>query len=69
MRRGILKQGDIIVAGNSWCKVRLMVDDKGVSLKNALPGTPVKVMGWKNLPKAGDEVLQAKDEVNLSSIL
>ncbi|RHZ79018.1 hypothetical protein Glove_152g37 [Diversispora epigaea] len=62
VKRGTLKQGDNIVAGTSWCKVRLMTNDKGESLKEALPGTPVKVMGWKNLPKAGDEVLQAKDE-------
>ncbi|CAG8463059.1 7957_t:CDS:10, partial [Acaulospora colombiana] len=62
VRRGTLRQGDVIVAGTSWCKVRLMTDDKGHSLKQALPGTPVKVIGWKDLPKAGDEVLQAKDE-------
>ncbi|CAG8503872.1 14249_t:CDS:10 [Acaulospora morrowiae] len=62
VKRGTLKQGDIIVAGTSWCKVRLMTDDKGQSLRQALPGTPVKVVGWKDLPKAGDEVLQAKDE-------
>ncbi|CAG8791374.1 14164_t:CDS:2, partial [Dentiscutata erythropus] len=63
VKRGTLKQGENIVAGTSWCKVRLMTNDKGESLKKALPGTPVKVMGWKNLPKAGDEEL-AKTVVN-----
>lgn len=63
VKRGTLRQGDIIVAGTSWCKVRMMSDDKGQSLKQAPPGTPVKVMGWKETPNSGDEVLQAKDEV------
>ncbi|KAF0445447.1 initiation factor 2 [Gigaspora margarita] len=63
VKRGTLKQGDIIVAGTSWCKVRIMSDDKGQSLKQAPPGTPVKVVGWRETPNTGDEVLQATDEV------
>lgn len=63
MKRGTLKQGDVIVAGTTWCKVRIMTDEKGQIVKNALPGTPVKVVGWKELPVAGDEMLQATDEV------
>ncbi|CAG8444866.1 2569_t:CDS:10 [Funneliformis caledonium] len=62
VKRGTLKQGDIIVAGTTWCRVRVMTDEKGQIIKNALPGTPIKVTGWKELPVAGDEVLQAKDE-------
>ncbi|CAG8484940.1 11319_t:CDS:10 [Dentiscutata erythropus] len=62
VKRGTLKQGDIIVAGTSWCKVRMMSDDKGQSLKQAPPGTPVKIMGWRETPNTGDEVLQAIDE-------
>lgn len=62
VKRGTLKQGDIIVAGTSWCKVRIMSDDKGQSLKQAPPGTPVKVVGWRETPNTGDEVLQATDE-------
>jgi translation initiation factor IF-2 len=63
VKRGTLKQGDVIVAGTTWCKVRMMTDEKGQIVKNALPSTPVKVMGWKELPAAGDEVLRATDEV------
>ncbi|CAI2162834.1 17488_t:CDS:10 [Funneliformis geosporum] len=62
VKRGTLKQGDVIVAGTTWCKVRVMNDEKGHIIKNALPGTPIKLTGWKELPVAGDEVLQAKDE-------
>ena len=41
----------------------MMTDEKGQTIKNAPPGTPVKVIGWKELPVSGDEVLQTKDEV------
>ncbi|KZO95874.1 initiation factor 2 [Calocera viscosa TUFC12733] len=57
--RGTLKSGDAIVAGTTWCRVRQMMDDKGNSVKEAIPGMPVTVAGWKELPVAGDEVLQA----------
>jgi translation initiation factor IF-2 len=64
VRRGVLKPGSVVVAGNTWCKVRSMTDHQGKPLKQALPGTPVKVIGWKDVPNAGDEMLQAKDEVS-----
>ncbi|CAO3616731.1 unnamed protein product [Cunninghamella blakesleeana] len=62
VKRGILKPGSVVVAGNTWCKVRSMTDHQGKPLKQALPGTPAKVIGWKEVPNAGDEMLQAKDE-------
>ncbi|KZT58983.1 hypothetical protein CALCODRAFT_494224, partial [Calocera cornea HHB12733] len=57
--RGTLRSGDSIVAGTTWCRVRQMMDDKGNLVKEAIPGMPVTVAGWKELPEAGDEVLQA----------
>ncbi|CAG8440370.1 5071_t:CDS:10 [Ambispora leptoticha] len=62
VKRGTLKIGSVVVAGTAWCRVRSMIDDKGRTLKKALPGTPVRVIGWKDLPQAGDEVLEAPDE-------
>ncbi|CAO3587578.1 unnamed protein product [Absidia cylindrospora] len=62
VRRGTLKPGSVVVAGNTWCKVRSMTDHQGKPVKQALPGTPVKVIGWKDVPNAGDEMLQADDE-------
>lgn len=62
VRRGTLKVGSYIVAGQCWCKVRSMKDSYGKALKQAGPGTPVEITGWKELPQAGDEILQAKDE-------
>ncbi|KAI8581200.1 hypothetical protein K450DRAFT_233592 [Umbelopsis ramanniana AG] len=62
VRTGTLKPGSNVVAGNALCKVRSMTDDKGKPVKEALPGMPVKVIGWKELPNAGDEMLQAPSE-------
>jgi translation initiation factor IF-2 len=63
VQRGTLKTGNVVVAGQTWCKVRSMTDYQGKAVKEATPGTPVKVIGWKDVPSAGDEMLQAKDEV------
>lgn len=62
VRRGTLNVGSFIVAGNTWCKVRSMRNSAGIIVKSAGPGTPVEVTGWKELPQAGDEMLQADNE-------
>lgn len=62
VKRGILKTGDFIVAGTTYAKVRRMTTSDGKSVKQALPGTPVEVAGWKDRPAAGDIVLQARKE-------
>ena len=54
------------MAGRTWCKVRSMTDHQGKIVKAATPGMPVKVIGWKDVPSAGDEMLTAKDEVDKS---
>jgi translation initiation factor IF-2 len=62
VKRGTLKPGSIIVAGNCWCKVKRMISDNGDIVSNAGPSYPVEVLGWKELPEAGDMVLQAASE-------
>ncbi|KAI8350151.1 translation initiation factor IF-2 [Blakeslea trispora] len=62
VQRGTLTPGSVIVAGRTWCKVRSMTDHQGKAVKAATPGMPVKVIGWKDVPSAGDEMLTAKDE-------
>ncbi|KAK4687072.1 translation initiation factor IF-2, partial [Tremellales sp. Uapishka_1] len=57
--RGTLRTGASIVAGHTWCRVRQMQDDKGRSIKSASPGMPVSITGWKDLPLAGDELLES----------
>lgn len=53
IQKGTLKVGDNLLCGGTYCKVRAMMDDKGAALKEAPPSTPVKVMGWTDIPEAG----------------
>jgi len=59
--RGSLKPGDHIICGLSHAKVRVLADSNGKPVKVAHPGTAVTVSGWKELPNAGDEVLQGSE--------
>ncbi|UMM36734.1 hypothetical protein L5515_008762 [Caenorhabditis briggsae] len=59
--RGTLKKGCILVAGNSWCRVKTMHDENGKIVMEATPSQPVRVSGWKDdLPTPGDLVLEAE---------
>ncbi|KAI8147948.1 hypothetical protein BJV82DRAFT_594031 [Fennellomyces sp. T-0311] len=69
VRRGTLKPGSTVVAGRTWCRVRSMTDHQGKPVKEALPGMPVKVIGWKEVPMAGDEMLQAPDEGTAKTVV
>jgi translation initiation factor IF-2 len=53
VQRGTLRVGDAIVCGPNYAKVRAMFDDKGENLKEAPPGTPVRVIGWSGTPDSG----------------
>jgi translation initiation factor IF-2 len=55
VENGTLRVGDPIVAGSAWGRVRALIDDKGDAIKEALPSTPVQVLGWSDVPSAGDE--------------
>lgn len=59
--RGCLKSSDHIISGMSHAKVRVLADSNGKTVKAAYPGMAVTVSGWKELPKAGDEVLQGTE--------
>ncbi|HXH61561.1 MAG TPA: translation initiation factor IF-2 [Fimbriimonadaceae bacterium] len=59
---GTLRVGDVIIAGNTWGKVKAMNDWSGERLKEAGPSTPVEVLGLNDVPGAGDRVEGAKDE-------
>ena len=59
---GELKTGEFIVAGNTYAKVRTMVDWKGKPKGKALPSTPVTVTGFKDLPNFGDKFIEVADE-------
>ena len=62
VQRGTLRVGDPIVAGAAWGRVRALIDDKGDPIKEALPSTPVQVLGLDEVPSAGDEFRVAPDD-------
>jgi translation initiation factor IF-2 len=62
VQRGTLLPGDTIVSGSTIGHVRLMLDDKGHSLKKAGPSTPVEITGLPEVPEAGEIFYAVKDE-------
>lgn len=60
--RGKLKQGDPIVAGEVFGRVRAMMDENGQPVTEAGPSTPVAVLGLSGTPSAGDELVVVGDE-------
>lgn len=62
VKRGTLRMGDHIVAGKTWARIRMLRNEAGVEISEAPPGTPVEILGWRELPAAGEMVLQAPDE-------
>ncbi len=59
---GTLKVGDIVVAGKSYGKVRALMNHQGKRLKLAGPSTPVEVLGFGDIPIAGDQFAVVKSE-------
>ncbi len=62
VQRGTLHQGDVIIAGTSVGRVRMMRDDQGRTLKEAGPSTPVEITGLTEVPSAGDLFDAVEDE-------
>ena len=62
VQNGTLNQGDIIVAGTSVGRVRIMTNEKGQTLKTAGPSVPVEITGLAEVPSAGDDFDAVSDE-------
>jgi translation initiation factor IF-2 len=62
VQQGMLKQGDMIIAGEEYGRIRNMFDEKGASIKAAGPSTPAMVLGLSHTPSAGDDFLVVKNE-------
>jgi len=62
VQRGTLKRGDALAAGPVPGRVRAMFNDQGEQVKEAGPSTPVVVMGWDEVPTAGDMFEVVKNE-------
>ncbi|KXS20098.1 initiation factor 2 [Gonapodya prolifera JEL478] len=61
VKRGTLRTSQLLVAGTSLCRVRSIVDESGKTLTSAGPSTPVQVLGWRELPAAGDLALEIQE--------
>ncbi|MHB8985630.1 MAG: translation initiation factor IF-2 [Eubacteriales bacterium] len=62
VQNGMLNIGDTLIAGPAFCRVRAMMDDKGRRIKRASPSTPVEVLGFSEVPVAGDVFVAVPDE-------
>jgi len=62
VQSGELKQGDMILAGPYYGRVRAMVDENGHPIEKAGPSIPVEILGLAGTPEAGDEFLVVPDE-------
>jgi translation initiation factor IF-2 len=62
VQRGTLMQGDIVVAGSEWGRVRAMLDDKGKQMTMAGPSTPVAILGLSGAPSAGEPFVVVDNE-------
>jgi translation initiation factor IF-2 len=62
VQKGTLQQGDIVVAGAEWGRVRAMLDDKGRPVKEAGPSMPVEILGLSSVPSAGEPFVAVEDE-------
>jgi translation initiation factor IF-2 len=62
VKKGTLKLGDPIIAGNEFGRVRAMFDENGKAVESAAPSIPVQVLGLQGSPNAGDEFLAVENE-------
>ena len=68
VQRGTLRTGDIFVVGAESGRVRAMVNDKGMQLKEAGPSTPVEVLGLGGVPSAGDTLTVVESEARAREV-
>ncbi len=62
LRNGTLHVGDSVVVGTATGRVRAMINDKGERVEDAGPSQPVEVMGFSEVPTAGDDMIAISDD-------
>jgi translation initiation factor IF-2 len=62
VQSGTLKKGDTILVGQTYGKIRSMLDENGKAIQSAGPSIPVEIQGLSEVPAAGDEVIAMQDE-------
>ena len=62
VQSGTLKAGDVVLAGETYGRVRAMLDENGQPIKSAGPSIPVEIQGLAEVPRAGDRFMVMNDE-------
>ncbi|MCJ7664843.1 MAG: translation initiation factor IF-2, partial [Desulfobacterales bacterium] len=62
VQEGTLRAGDVFVSGDTYGRVKAMLDEHGKQLKDAGPATPIEVVGFTEIPDAGDDFLGVESE-------
>jgi translation initiation factor IF-2 len=62
VQSGTLSTGDVVLAGQTYGRVRAMLDENGKAIKTAGPSIPVEIQGLTEVPRAGDEFMVLGDE-------
>ena len=62
VQSGTLKAGDVVLAGQTFGRVRAMLDENGHKIESAGPSIPVEIQGLTEVPQAGDEFMVMSDE-------
>jgi translation initiation factor IF-2 len=62
VQSGTLSTGDVVLAGQTFGRVRAMLDENGKTIKSAGPSIPVEIQGLTEVPQAGDEFMVLSDE-------
>ncbi len=65
---GKLKKGDFFVSGNTWGKIRAMINDEGQNVDLALPSTPIEILGMSKSASAGDDFVVVDSEEKAKEI-
>jgi len=68
VQRGTLKVGDVFVTGAEWGRVRALINDRGQTVDEAGPATPVEVLGLNGTPMAGDDFTVVESEARAREI-
>jgi translation initiation factor IF-2 len=68
VQSGTLKQGDMVLAGAVYGRIRAMFDESGAQIKEAGPSIPVEIQGLSEVPMAGEEVIAIADERKVREI-
>jgi translation initiation factor IF-2 len=69
IQTGTLKEGDTVVVGTTWGRVRAMFNDMGKRIKKAEPSTPTEVLGLNIVPEVGDTLTTVVDERHAQALL